>query len=88
REAMSEKIFLPDEIDRLDEGEEIYRRKLKKKLEPKYNGKIIAIEVESGKYFIGDTLGEAGDKARAVFPDKIFFFMRIGPNPAVYKKRW
>lgn len=70
---MSEKIFLRDEIDRLGEGEESYRRKLKKKLEPKYNGKIIAIEVDRGKYFIGDTLG---DKARAVFPDKIFLFMR------------
>ena len=45
--VMSEKIFLPDEIDRLGDGEEIYRRKLKKKLEPKYNGKIIAIEVDS-----------------------------------------
>ncbi len=85
---MSEKIFLPDEIDRLGEGEEIYRRKLKKKLEPKYNGKIIAIEVESGKYFLGDTEIEATQKARAAFPDKIFFFMRVGPNPAVYKKRW
>jgi hypothetical protein len=85
---MSDKIFLPDEIARLDEGKEIYRRKLKKKLEPKYNGKIVAIEVESGKYFIGDTLGEAGEKAKAAFPDKIFFFMRVGPNPAVYKKRW
>jgi len=85
---MSDKIFLPDEIARLDEGEEIYRRKLKKKLEPKYNGKIIAIEVDSGKYFIGDNELEAGEKARAVFPDKIFFFMRIGPNSAIYKKRW
>jgi len=27
---MSDKIFLPAEIARLDEGEEIYRRKLKK----------------------------------------------------------
>ncbi len=85
---MSGKIFLPDEIARLNEGEEFYRRKLKKKLEPKYNGKISAIEVESGKYFIGDDLDEAGDKAKAAFPDKIFFFMRIGPNPAVFKKRW
>jgi hypothetical protein len=45
----------------------------KKKLEPKYNGKIIAIEVDSGKYFIGDDELEAGLKAKAVFPDKIFF---------------
>jgi len=85
---MSEKIFFPAEIDRLDEGEEIYNRKLKKKLEPKYNGKIVAIEVESAKYFIGDSVVEAGQKAKATFPEKIFFFMRIGPNHAVYKKRW
>jgi hypothetical protein len=84
---MSEKIFLPDEIDRLGEGEEIYRRKLKKKLEPKYNGKIIAIEVESGRYFMGDDLDEAANKAEAVFPDKIFYFKRVGYK-AAFKKTW
>jgi hypothetical protein len=37
-----------------EEGERIYYEKLKPILEPKYKGKIIAIEVDSGDYFIGD----------------------------------
>lgn len=84
---MRAKLFSPSEIARLDEGEEIYRLRLKKKLEPKYNGKVIAIEVKSGKYFLGDDLNEASSKAETAFPDSIFCFMRVG-NEAVYKKRW
>lgn len=85
---MTNEIILPEALNRLPEaGEEIYERKLKKKLEPKYNGKIIAIEVETGKHFIGDTLNEADDKAKAHFPDKVFYFKRVGFK-AVYKKRW
>ena len=85
---MNEEITRAPNVDRLAEkGEEIYRRKLKKKLEPKYIGKIIAIEVESGEYFIGNDLGEATDKAEAAFPDKIFYFKRVGYK-AVFKKTW
>jgi hypothetical protein len=61
-----------------EEGERIYYEKLKPILEPKYKGKIIAIEVDSGDYFIGDSVIEAGDKAKQKYPDKIFHFMRIG----------
>ena len=39
-----------------DEAERIYCEKLKPILEPEYNGKIVAIEIDSGDYFIGDTV--------------------------------
>jgi len=61
-----------------EEGERIYYEKLKPILEPKYQGKIVAIEVDSEDYFIGDSVIEVLQKARAVYPDKLFHFMKIG----------
>lgn len=61
-----------------EEGERIYYEKLKPILEPKHIGKIVAIEVDSGDYFLGDSVIEAMDKASQVYPDKLFHFMKIG----------
>ena len=47
-------------------------------LEPSLKGKIVAIEVESGEYFVGETVLDAATKARAKHPDKVFHFFRIG----------
>jgi len=55
-------------------------------LETRYHGKIVAIEVESGDYFVGETVLEAGRKARAKYPEKVFHFFRVG-FPAVYVSR-
>jgi len=47
-------------------------------LKKEHFGKPIVIEVDSGEYFIGDTPIEATKKARAKYPDKIFFQGRLG----------
>lgn len=52
-------------------------------MEEKNLGKYLAIEVESGKYFLGETMIEAMDKAKERFPDKLFYFVRIG-SPGVF----
>lgn len=69
-----------------EQGERIYHEKLKRLLEPKYKGKVVAIEVESGNYFIGDSVVEALTKARQVYPEKLFHFMRIGFR-ALHRRR-
>jgi len=69
-----------------EQGERIYQEKLKRLLEPKYKGKVIAIEVESGDYFMGDSVTEALTKARKVYPDKLFHFMRVGFR-ALHRRR-
>ena len=68
-----------------EKGEEIYRR-LKDKLEPEYKGKLVAIDVDSGDYFLGNTLREADTQARIKYPDKVFYAVKIG-YPAVYTFR-
>jgi hypothetical protein len=67
-------------------AEAIYRTKLKPKLEGKYKGRIVAIDVESGDYFVGRTVLEAIEKGREKHPGKLFYAVRIG-YPAVHSLR-
>jgi hypothetical protein len=60
----------------------IYGR-IKAQLKPSFKGNILAIAVESGEHFIGETVLEATRKARARHPTKVFQFFRIG-FPTVY----
>jgi len=62
---------------------DIYKRMYRKQLEATERGKVVAIEVESGEIFIGRTALEAGMRAREKFPDKVFYFIRVG-YPAVH----
>ena len=68
-----------------EESERIYREKLKGLLEPEHNCKIVAIEIDSGDYFIGESVVQVGTKAKEKYPDKIFHFIRVGYR-AVYKR--
>lgn len=56
----------------------IYRDRLKGELEPDRNGEIIAVEVESGEYFLGRSEIEAYDQAVKKHPGKKFAFLRVG----------
>lgn len=70
-------------------GERIYRTQLKTLLEPDHTGEFVAIEVESGDYFVGPTIGAALAKASRKYPDKRFHIMRIGyPVVASFKHRF
>jgi hypothetical protein len=51
---------------------------IRDEMETNYMGKIVAIDPETGDYFIGDSGIDAGDKAREKYPDKIFFLVRVG----------
>jgi len=48
------------------------------KEESKNKGKIVAIDLDSGEYFIGVSELEAYKKAIKKHPGKIFIFKRIG----------
>lgn len=52
--------------------------KINKELLPRYKGKIIAIDTESGEYFIGDSELDAYKKAIKNISKKQFIFKRIG----------
>lgn len=64
-------------------GESIYERALKKRLEPRYNGKIICIDCDTEEFAMGETVLDALAKAEAKRPDGFFYVRRVG-FPAVY----
>ena len=64
----------------------VYER-IKGELEGKEG--LVAIEPESGEYFVGKTLGQANDAAFAKHPDVWVYFMRIdNPEAAMPLKTW
>jgi hypothetical protein len=70
-------------------GERIYRSKLRALLEARYHGMFVAIEVESGDYFLGEEMAEALEKAQEKHPKKLFHVVRIGyPAASSFKHRF
>ena len=59
-------------------GETLYTTRIKALVEPEHIGEYIAIDVDSGNYFLESTLVKAATKARATYPDKLFHFIKIG----------
>ncbi|MGH7598273.1 MAG: hypothetical protein ACREOI_18110 [bacterium] len=70
----------------IQKGERIYSRRLKAKLEKKYFGKIVAIDPDTGEYFIGDTILEAVKKGRKKHPGTVFHSIRVGYPAAHWVK--
>lgn len=69
----------------VEKGEQVYQ-KFKDDLEKEYKGKIVAIEIDSGEYFLGDTEHDALKKAEHRHPAKVFYIVRIG-YPVVHIHR-
>jgi hypothetical protein len=55
-----------------------YDAKLKEKLAATNADDFVAIEPESGDYFVADTLSAAIQAARTAHPDRLPFALRIG----------
>ena len=50
---------------------------------------VVAIEPESGEYFVGQTLGAANDAAFARYPDRWMYFVRLdNPEAAMPLVTW
>lgn len=50
---------------------------------------VVAIDPESGDYFVGATLGKANDAAFARYPDRWVYFARLdNPQAAIALPTW
>ena len=65
---------------KVQQAKEVYQR-IKSKLKGQ-EGKIVAIDMETGDYFLGTNTLEAYEKGRQKYPQAEFFFMRVGPRTA------
>lgn len=69
----------PGAADELVEGgQRFYEEHLRDQLEPEHAGRYVAIEPESGRYFLADTGTEALLEARRVLPESLFYLARVG----------
>ncbi|MBI3251515.1 MAG: hypothetical protein HYZ62_01230 [Candidatus Andersenbacteria bacterium] len=74
----SDQLIKKADIQRIaEEGAKTYQQ-IKVKYEPQDNGKFLAIDVDSGKEYLGHTSAEAVELARQHHPDKVFYVMKIG----------
>lgn len=83
---MDEQIFNFNQEELAEKGKKIYYEKLKDRLELEHKGEIVAINTDTGDYFLGKTLLEAVKKGRRKYPKAIFYSIKIG-YPAVVKFR-
>ncbi len=62
----------------IDRAKRIYVEHLQAALEPEHLNRFVAIEPESGEYFLADTFDEAVKLARAKYPSRLSYTLRIG----------
>ena len=60
-------------------GDEIYERDIRPQVEADHRGEVVAIDVESGSWAVGDNVIAATDRLRTQCPDAIdVWLLRVG----------
>lgn len=62
----------------VESGQRFYDEHLRDRLEPEHAGRYVAIEPESGRYFLADTGTQALLEARQALPESLFYLARVG----------
>lgn len=65
-------------------GQELYDRQLRTGLEATNPNEFVAIEPQSGDYYLGQSLSEAVQKVRAAHPDRLSYVVRVGHRTAIH----
>jgi hypothetical protein len=68
----------------IERAKRIYAERLQAVLEHQHRDRFVAIEPESGEYFLGDTFDEAVRAARAKYPSRLSHTIRIGHRAAFH----
>ena len=71
-------------VDLMKRVEQIYQDRLKAELEQTHPDAFVAIEPDSGEYFLGRTLSEAAAAARAAYPTRRTGVLRVGHPATLY----
>jgi len=68
----------------IERAERFYAARLRAVVEPEHRDEYIAIEPDSGDYFLGTTLSEAIGAASEAHPDRLVHTMRVGHSAALH----
>ena len=66
----------------IDRAKHLYANQLQADLESRHRDRFVAIEPESGEYFLGDTFDEAVKSARTKYPSRLSHTIWIGHRAA------
>ncbi len=64
-------------------AEALYESRLRAPLEAAHRDEFLAIEPESGDYFLGSNYSDAIQASRRAHPDRLYYCLRIGHKAAV-----
>ena len=70
--------------DFVHRSEMIYEASLQSILEPHHADQFVAIEPDSGDYFLGSTLNDAAKAAGLIHPHRLTHIMRVGHRAAIH----
>lgn len=73
---MTSTQYLPGEV--AQRAREIYERDIRAKVEQDNKGKYLVIDIESGKYEVGENDIAVMKRAAEKYPEGTLFIMRIG----------
>jgi len=68
--------------DLVRRGQTAYGQRLASVLEPSHTGEFVAVEPDSGRYFLGTTASAALVAAHAAMPNNLFYLTRVGRETA------
>jgi hypothetical protein len=68
----------------IERAKQIYADQLQDDLESQHMGRFVAIEPESGEFFLGDTFDDAVKSARKKYPSRLSHTIRIGQGAAFH----
>ena len=68
----------------IDRAKRIYASRLQEDLESRHMDRFVAIEPESGEYFLADTFDEAVESAQTKYPSRHSHTIRIGHRAAFH----
>lgn len=68
--------------DLVKRGQNTYKQRLASILEPSHLGEFVAVEPDSGQYFLGTTASAALVAAHAAMPNNLFYLTRVGRETA------
>jgi hypothetical protein len=77
-------LVSPDTKAVIERAKRLFAEHLQAVLEPQHLDRFVAIEPESGEYFLGDTFDEAVKAARAKYPTRLSHTIRIGHGAAIH----
>ncbi|MCE9548705.1 MAG: hypothetical protein K8T25_24775 [Planctomycetia bacterium] len=74
----------PETKSVIERARQIYAAQLQADLESQHLDRFVAIEPESGEYFLGDTLDDAVKSARTKYPSRLSHTIKIGHRAAFH----